>query len=82
MFVTERSFRTDRLVDLERTVEFLNGQLRKMQGELHRSKTVPLPIRLWRSLMSLKGRQEFMSTVCNQCVRPNTKLVSHADSRA
>ena len=82
MFATGKSFRTDRLVDLERTVEFLNGQLRKMQGELYRAKAVPLPIRLWRNLLNLKGRQEFMSTVCNQCVRPNTKLVPHADSRA
>jgi hypothetical protein len=82
MFVTGKSFGSDRLVDLERTVEFLNGQLRKMQGELYRAKAVPLPIRLWRNLMSLKGRQEFMSAVCNQCVRPNTKLASHADPRA
>lgn len=82
MFVTGRSFRADRLVDLERTVEFLNGQLRKMQGELHRAKAVPIPIRLWRNLMNFKGRQEFMSAACNQCVRPNTKLVSHADPRA
>ena len=43
MFTTGRSFRTDRLVDFERTVEFLNGQLRKMQGELYRAKAVPLP---------------------------------------
>ncbi len=81
MFTTERSFRTDRLVDLERTVEFLNGQLRKLRLELHRAQAVPIPIRLWRNLVGLNGRQEFMSAVCNQSVRPNTKLVSHADSR-
>jgi hypothetical protein len=81
MFIPGRSFRADRLVDLERTVEFLNGQVRKMQGELYRTKTVPFPIRLWRNLTSLKGGQEFMSAVCNRCIRPNTKMVSHADPR-
>jgi hypothetical protein len=81
MFVTGRSFMTDRVVDLERTVDFLNGQVRKMQGELHRAKAVPLPIRLWRNLVGLKGGQEFMSAVCNRCVRPNTKLVSYVEPR-
>ena len=81
MFVTGRSFRGDRLVDLERAVDFLNGQVRKMQGELHRAKAVPIPIRLWRNLMGLKGGQEFMSAVCNRCIRPNTKLVSHVEPR-
>ncbi len=81
MFVTGRSFRGDRLIDLERTVDFLNGQVRKMQGELHRAKAVPITTRLWRNLVGFKGRQEFMSAVCNRCVRPNTKLVSHVEPR-
>ncbi len=81
MFITGRSSRGGRLVDLERTVDFLNGQVRKMQGELHRAKAVPITIRLWRNLVGLKGRQEFMSAVCNRCVRPNTKLVSHVEPR-
>jgi hypothetical protein len=82
MFITGKSFRTDRLVDLERTVDFLNGQLRKMQWELYRAKAVPLPIRLWRNLVSLKGGPKFMSAVCNRPVRPNTKMVSYAEPRA
>jgi hypothetical protein len=81
MFTAGKSFRPDRLVDLERTVDFLTGQLREMQWNLYRTKTEPLPVRLWRSLVSLKGGQEFMSAVCNRRVRPNTKMVSHADSR-
>jgi hypothetical protein len=80
MFTAGKSFRPDRLVDLERTVDFLNGQLREMQWNLYRAKAEPLPVRLWRSLVSLKGGQEFMSAVCNRRVRPNTKMVSHADS--
>jgi hypothetical protein len=79
MFIPGRSFRADRLVDLERTVDFLNGQVRKMQRELYRAKSEPLSVRLWRNLVSRKGGQEFMSTVCNRRVRPNMKLVSHVD---
>jgi hypothetical protein len=76
------SIGTDRLVDLERTVDSLNGQLRKMQWDLYRVKLEPLPVRLWRTLVSLKGGQEFMSAVCNRRARPNTKMVSYADPRA
>ena len=77
-----RSFGTDRLVDLERTVDSLNGQLREMQWELYRAKAERLPVWLWRNLVSLKGGQEFMSAVCNRRARPNTKMVPHADPRA
>lgn len=82
MFITGRSIGTDRLVDLEQTVESLNGELRKIQWDLYRAKAEPLSARLWRNLVSLKGRQEFMSAVCNRGARPNTKMVSHADPRA
>lgn len=82
MLTAGRFLGTDRLVDLERTVDSLNGQLREMQCELSRTKAETLPVRLWRNLVSLKGGQEFMSAVCNRRARPNTKMVSHADSRA
>jgi len=82
MLTVGNSIRTDRLVDLERTVDSLNGQLRKMQWDLYRVKLEPLPVRLWRNLVSLKGGQEFMSAVCNRRARPNTKMVSYADPRA
>jgi len=82
MLTAGRPLGTDRLVDLERTVDSLNGQLREMQWELYRAKTELLPVRLWRNLVSLKGGQEFMSAVCNRRARPNTKMVSHADPRA
>jgi hypothetical protein len=81
MFTAGRSVETDRLVNLEHTVESLNGELRKIQCELYRPKAEPLPARLWRSLVSRKGGREFMSAVCNRRARPNTKMVSHADSR-
>ena len=82
MLIAERSFRAARLLDLERTVDFLNGQLRKVQWDLYRVKAEPLPLRLWRNLVSPKGRQQFMSAVYTRRVRPNTKMVPHADSRA
>ena len=82
MLIVGRPLRTERLLDLERTVDSLKGQLRKMQGDLYRAKAGPFPIRLWRSLVGFKGGQEFMSGVCNRCARPNTKMATHADSRA
>ncbi len=82
MLIAGKSFGTDRLVDLERTVDSLNGQLREMQWELCRAKAEPLPVRLWRNLTSLKGGQEFMSAVCNRRARPNTKMLSHVAPRA
>ena len=81
MLTVGRFSGTDRLIDLEHTVESLNGELRKIQWDLYRTKTEPFSTRLWRSLVSPKGGQEFMSAVCNRCARPNTKLVSHADPR-
>lgn len=75
-----RAVATDRLVDLERTVDSLNGQLREMQWELYRAKAEPLPIRLWRTLVPHKTGA-FMSAVCNRRIRPNTKVVSHVGSR-
>ena len=82
MFTAGRSSRTDRLIDLEHTVDSLNGELRKIQWDLYRAKAEPFPARLWRNLVSPKGGQEFMSAVCNRPARPNTKMVSHADPRA
>jgi hypothetical protein len=82
MLTVGRPFGTMRLVDLERTVDSLNGQLRKMQWDLYRAKAEPLSVRLWRNLAGFKVGQEFMSAVCNRRARPNTKLVTHAHSRA
>lgn len=82
MLTAGRIFETDRLVDLERTVDSLNGQLREVQWKLYRAKAEPLSMRLWRNLVSPKGGREFMSAVCNRRARPNTRMVVHADPRA
>ena len=76
-----RTLMTDRLVSLERTIDSLNGQLRDVRWGLDHAKTEPLPIRLWRNLEGGRSEQEYMSTVCNRNVRPNTKVVSHGGAR-
>jgi hypothetical protein len=82
MVAAGRSLMTDRLGDLERTVDSLNGQLREVQWELQQTKTEPLAVRLWRTLLLHKDDGIFMSAVCNRRIRPNTKAVSHGGSRA
>jgi hypothetical protein len=81
LFTIDRSIRTDRFVELKRTVESLKGQLREVQGELYRTKMEPIPIRLWRNFVSLTGGRRFMSAVCNRRARPNQRMLSHVDSR-
>ena len=82
MLTGGRTLVTERLVFLERTIDSLNGQLREVRWELGHAKVEPLPIRLWRNLVGSRSEQEYMSTVCNRNVRPNTKVVSHGRSRA
>ncbi|NOS78445.1 MAG: hypothetical protein HOP35_10915 [Nitrospira sp.] len=77
MLTSGRTLVTERLVSLERTIDSLNGQLREVRWELGHTKAEPLPVRLWRNLVGSRSEQEYMSTVCNRNVRPNTKVVSH-----
>jgi len=79
--VMGRPVETERLMDLKRTVEALNGRLRELQGERYGVKTDPLSVRWWRTLVPHRG-DVFMSAVCNRRIRPNTKVVSHVGSRA
>ena len=81
MLTASQSFMTDRLGDLERTLDTLNGQLREVRWELQRTKAAPLPFRLWRSFLSHKDAGVFMSAVCDRRIRPNMKLVSYDSSR-
>ncbi|MDO9118149.1 MAG: hypothetical protein Q7U39_09345 [Nitrospira sp.] len=82
MLTGGRTLVTERLVSLEQTIDALNGQLRDVRWELGHAKVEPLPIRLWRNLVGGRSEQDYMSTVCNRNVRPNTKVVSHGRSRA
>ncbi len=72
----------DRLIDLERTVKALNGQLRDMQWELQLAKGGSMTERLWKNLLSPWHGRTLMSAVCNRRIRPNTKVVTHVGSRA
>jgi hypothetical protein len=70
----------ERLMDLERTVDTLNGRLQNVQWELQQVKAGSLTERLWKNLVGSWQGSEFMSAVCNRRVRPNTKVVDHAGS--
>jgi len=82
MIATERTTLTkDRLMDLERMVAGLDDRLQSIQWGLQRSTAESLVDR-FRSLMRSKQGSRFMSTVCNQHIRSNTKLTSHDGPRA
>ena len=73
----EREMAKERLKDLERTVDVLNGRLKEMQWELQQAKGQSLTERFWKNLMGSRPGGEFMSAVCNRRVRPNTKVVNY-----
>ncbi|WP_455379479.1 hypothetical protein [Petrachloros mirabilis] len=77
MMVTEQGISKERLMDLERTVEALNGRLRDMQWELQQVRGQSLTERLWKNFMTSRQGSAFMSTVCNRRIRPNTKVLDH-----
>jgi hypothetical protein len=64
---------SNRLMDLERVVVMLNGQLRALQLELQQAKGGSLAERLRINLPSIRRNHIFMSEVCNQRIRPNTR---------
>jgi len=67
----------EQLVDLQRTVDRLQGRVQDMQWELRVAKR-PRAERWWRSLLGSKQGNPFMSACCNRRVRPNTKMVAYA----
>lgn len=75
MIATERTILTrDHLMDLERTVAALDNRLQNIQWGLQQSTAGSL-VERFRNLMRSKGENRFMSTVCNQRARSNTKIV-------
>jgi hypothetical protein len=71
----------DRLTELERTIAVLDSRLQTIQWGLQQPQSGTLKTRL-RSFMRSKPSAEFMSAVCNQRVRSNTKRVTHESTRA
>ncbi|MGC4098248.1 MAG: hypothetical protein QM706_14130 [Nitrospira sp.] len=82
MVTTEHAPLTeDQLIDLERSVTALDMRLQSIQWGLQRSAAGSLAKR-FRSIMRPTRRNQFMSTVCNQHIRSNTKLANHDRSSA
>ncbi len=82
MIATQRTTLTkDHLMDLERMMTGLDNRLQSIQWGLQRSPAESL-VERFRSLMRSKQGSRFMSTVCNQRVRSNTKLTNHDGPRA
>ena len=71
----------NQLMDLERSVVALDNRLQSIQWGLQRA-TASSFLGRFRSLLQSKRGRQFMSTVCNQQVRSNTKLTSHDSPRA
>ena len=67
----------EQLLDLQRTVDKLQGHVQDMQCELRVANRTPAE-RWWRSLLGAKQGNPFMSACCNRRVRPNTKMVAYA----
>jgi len=81
MNATERTLTRDHLMDLERMVTALDNRLKSIQGGLRRIAGGSL-VERFRSILRSKQRSRFMSAVCNQHIRSNTKLTSYDGPRA
>jgi len=72
----------ERLMDLQRTVDCLQGRIQDMQWELRHATQRPLTERWWKNLLGARSSNAFMSACCNRRVRPNTKMVNYAGTRS
>ncbi|MDH5642315.1 MAG: hypothetical protein OEY28_13585 [Nitrospira sp.] len=81
MTTMEQRLTHDRLTDLTRVVELLNGQLRTLHQELHQPSNWSSTGQLRSNFLSLRRNRVFMSAICNRRIRPNTKQPSGAVSR-
>ncbi len=82
MIATEQTpLAKNQLMDLERSVAALDNRLQSIQWELKRSTAASI-VKRFRTFIRSKQESRFMSTVCNQRVRSNTKLVAYDGSRA
>lgn len=70
-----------RLLDLERVVELLNGQLLALQRQLHQANSYSSGEQLRSNFFSLRRNRLFMSAICNRRIRPNTKEPSGGEVR-
>lgn len=72
----------ERLIDLQRTVDSLQGRVQDMQWELRQANRRPLTERWWKNLLGARSSNAFMSACCSRRVRPNTKMVDYVGTRS
>ena len=70
------SVTNDQLIKLEQTVAALDDRLKHLQAGLWTAKVTSPAKRLW-ILTGSRQTGAFMSSVCNQHIRPNTKVTTH-----
>ena len=80
MTTTEQRLAHSRLMDLERVVDLLNGQVHALQRELHQNHSWSSSGQLQSNFISLRRNRLFMSAICNRRIRPNTKQPSGGGS--
>jgi hypothetical protein len=76
-----QSLTHSRLMDLERLVDTLTGQLRLMQRESQQATGWSPAGQLRSNWLRLRRHHLFMSAICTRRIRPNTKEPSHDASR-
>jgi len=81
MTAMEQRLTHSRLMDLERVVELLNGQLHALQRELDQTQHWSSAGQLRSNFFSLRRNHQFMSAICNRRIRPNTKGPGHGESK-
>jgi len=78
----QREATKERLMDLQRTVETLQGRMQEMQWQLRQAQRRSLSERWWSNLLRIRQDNAFMLACCNRRVRPNTKMVNYAGTRS
>lgn len=68
----------ERLMNLQRTVDTLQGRVQDMQWELRHAQRRTLSEGWWRNLLGTRQANTFMSACCNRRVRPNTRMMDYA----
>jgi hypothetical protein len=71
----------NRLMDLERLVDTLTGQLHMLQRESQLTAGWSPAGQLRSNWLRLRRNHLFMSAICTRRIRPNTKEPSHDASR-
>ena len=70
------SVTNDQLIKLEQTVAALDDRLKHLQAGLRTARITSPAKRFW-ILTGSRQTRAFMSSVCNQHIRPNTKVTTH-----